>query len=187
MYLDADLYLIPRMDGFITADGIVPGAHADVAYDKRMLNEAYRKTEMQRQEEFSVAIRQVLDASVAESIAAFGNQRWFNPMLVFPAFREFAHKSLQPEIENPRTIEMEPWVDELRDAEVERFGFVAYRLAYGENEQEWKEYLKKVNDGLSSVWEGVVGADEIRGKATLHWVYGSNEGITEGDMDGARQ
>ncbi len=187
IYINADLYLRPRTDGFITADMVVHPALANIADDKRTLNEAYRKLETQRQEGFRAAIKQVLDMRVAATSTAAGLQEAFMAAPNLLVNREFAHKSLQPEIEEPLTREVEPWVCELSGAEVERFGFVAYRLVYKENEEEWKKYLEKMRDGLGSGWEGVVGANGVRSKARLHWVDGSKEGIAEGDVEGARQ
>jgi len=35
--------------------------------------------------------------------------------------------------------------------------------------------------------EDIIGADNIRGKAMLHWIDGRETGITEGDLVAARK
>jgi hypothetical protein len=94
---------------------------------------------------------------------------------------------LQSELENPLEMGMEPWVRELMDEKVERFGFVIYRLSYEGSDEEWKDFLGKLEDGLGSGWEDIIGADNIRGKAMLHWIDGREKGITEGDLVAARK
>jgi hypothetical protein len=51
-----------------------------------------------------------------------------------------------------------------------RFGFVVYGFSYEESDTEWKTSLEKLNEGLGSRWEDVVGSEKIRGKATLRCI-----------------
>jgi len=78
------------------------------------------------------------------------------------------------------------WVSELSKEGVQEFGFVVYRLRYG-NEGDWSEFVLKMENAVNSGWEGVVGADGIKGKARLHWIDGREEKISEGDLDAARE
>jgi hypothetical protein len=82
---------------------------------------------------------------------------------------------------------MEPWVKDQTDEKVERFGFTIYRLSYKKSDEEWEMFLGKLKDELESGWEGVIGAEKIRGKARLHWVDGRDRGIPEGNLEAARK
>jgi hypothetical protein len=63
-----------------------------------------------------------------------------------------------------------------------RSGFVVYRFSYEEIDTEWKALLEKLNEGLESGWEDVVGSEKIRGKATLPWIDGREKDIAEEDL-----
>lgn len=62
-----------------------------------------------------------------------------------------------------------------------RFGFVVYGFSYEESDTEWKTSPEKLNEGLGSGWEDVVGSEKVRGKATLHWIDGREKDIAEED------
>jgi hypothetical protein len=44
----------------------------------------------------------------------------------------------------------------------------------------------KLNEGLGSGWNDVVGSEKIRGKATLHWIDGREKDIAKEDLGIAR-
>jgi hypothetical protein len=183
MYGDADLFIHARTDGFIMPDG----RHlARVDAPKAELNQAYKTMEDQRITFLRGALQQVINDRVAERHrVAPGPDFMEAPSLLLD--REFGHKALQPEIETPPERQMESWVSDQSNEKVEKFGFVIYRLSYKESDDEWKNFLGKLKDGLGSGWEGLVGAEKIRGKARLHWVDGREKDIPEGDLEAARK
>ncbi|KAH8749184.1 hypothetical protein F5882DRAFT_421602 [Hyaloscypha sp. PMI_1271] len=67
-----------------------------------------------------------------------------------------------------------------------RCGFVVYRFSYEEIDTEWNALLEKLNEGLGSGWEDVIGSERIRGKASLHRIDGREKGIAEEDLGTAR-
>jgi hypothetical protein len=185
LYIDADLYIRTRMDGFIMPEGI--NAHlSDLQADKKELNRIYAQVEGQRIATMKRALQEVINARVNQRHAvAPGPDFMEAPSMLVD--REWGHKSLQPQIENPLAREMETWVMNQMDEKIERFGFVIYRLSYKETDAEWKSFTTKLEVGINSGWEGVVGADQIKRKARLHWIDGRDEKIPEGDMAAARQ
>ena len=90
-----------------------------------------------------------------------------------------------PEMETPPPRLVESWVTALAEPTTEEFGFVVYRLAYGD-EAEWNSFLARFEGGTNSCWEGLVGAEKIRHKSRLHLIDGREQGIAEGDVDAAR-
>jgi hypothetical protein len=99
---------------------------------------------------------------------------------------EWGYKDCDPAIDNPPERLEEPWVSELSKDRVQEFGFVVYRLCYVD-EGDWSEFVLKMEDAVNSGWEGVVGAEGIKGKARFHWIDGREEKISEGDLDAARE
>jgi hypothetical protein len=67
-----------------------------------------------------------------------------------------------------------------------RCGFVVYRFSYEEIDTEWNALPEKLNEGLGSGWEDVIGSERIRGKASLHRIDGREKGIAEEDLGTAR-
>lgn len=100
--------------------------------------------------------------------------------------REFALIDLYPEIGTPAPLKPEPWVVHIKEAKLERFGFVAYRISYGETVEEWEKVLKQLEKGMD-VWDDVVGGSDVKGKAVIHWIDGKKEGIPEGDIQATRR
>jgi hypothetical protein len=185
LYIDADLYIRKRMDGFILPEGI-NAQLSNVQADKKELNRIYAQIEGQRIATLKRALQEVINARVNQRhVVAPAPDFMEAPGMVTD--REWGHKSLQPQIENPLAREMETWLMNQMDEKIERFGFVIYRLSYKETDAEWKSFITKLEVGINSGWEGVVGADQIKRKATLHWIDGREEKILEGDMTAARQ
>ncbi|KAE8447341.1 hypothetical protein EG329_010899 [Mollisiaceae sp. DMI_Dod_QoI] len=186
IYLDGDIYVRQRTEGFITADRRIDPRLSQIEAPKAQLNAAYAGIFAEMEGKMRGVLKQVLDARIAERHRVMPMQDFMEaPNLVVD--REFCHKSLSYEIDSPGERKVEGWVSELMDEKVERFGFVIYRLCYGQSEEEWEDFQKKIEDGINNAWDGIMGADKIKSKATLHWIDGREEKISEGDMDGARK
>ncbi|KAH7370910.1 hypothetical protein BKA65DRAFT_590159 [Rhexocercosporidium sp. MPI-PUGE-AT-0058] len=186
LQFEADLYIRPRTDGFITASREINPALSNIDAPKEQLNNVYRNIEVNRISAMKSAFQMTANARTQHRhreapVPAFLEEPSLN------TDREFAHKELQPEIETPPSMQMERWVRMQMDEKVERFGFVIYRLAYDGSDAEWKAFLRKLEAGIESGLEGLVGVDGIKSKMTLHWIDGREENISEGDVDAARK
>jgi hypothetical protein len=188
LYLDADIAIRGRTDGFNFAHGVdrrlLNGDTPEIS--PKRLNGIYAGIEAKRVAD----MRSVLKAAVKEHKRAYEAETKVPGFMKAPmaiTHREFGHKRLQPQFEAPLALEVEGWVRELKGDEVEGFGFVAYRVSYEESEDDWAEFLGKVEQGVELGWEGVVGAEGMKKKATLHWVDGKAVGIAEGDLEGVQR
>lgn len=99
--------------------------------------------------------------------------------------REWAHKSIQKQIDSPLELKAEPWISRLQDVKAERFGFVVYRLSYAENGDEWKNSRDEIKAGMDGGWEGFADVETIKLKQALHWIDSQKENIPEGNLDAA--
>ncbi|KAG4420478.1 hypothetical protein IFR04_006398 [Cadophora malorum] len=186
LQFQADIYIRSRTDGFITASREINPALANIEAPKEQLNGIYRNIERNRISAMETAFTTVANARTQHR----HREAPVPPFLEEPSVntdREFAHKELQPEIEKPPVMQMERWVREQLVKEVGRFGFVIYRLAYEGSDAEWKDFVRKLETGVVSGLEGLVGVDGIKSKMTLHWIDGGEEKIPEGDIDAARK
>lgn len=186
MYIDADLLVTRSTEGFISRLGIV-AALANIQSSEAERTQIYAHLENARIGGFRSILQQVINERKSQRAISFMP----NP----PAFldapsdmidREFAHKSIQPEMENPSPLRQELWVSHLASEKVVKFGFVIYRLSYAESDEAWEEFLKKLSDGLASGWEGTIGEADVRRKEALHWIDGRSAKIPEGDVKAAR-
>lgn len=188
LYLDADISIRARTDGFNFAHGVdrrLVGGDTSEKSRKR-LNGVYAGIEAKRVAD----MRSVVQAAVNE------HKRTYEAMRKVPGFmkapmavthREFGYKQVQQQFEAPLPLKAEGWVRELGMDGVETFGFVAYRVSYEESDDKWAEFLTKVEQGVELGWDGVVGAESTKRKAMLHWVDGQAVGIAEGDLEGVQR
>ena len=188
VYIEADLCIRARMDGFHMAHGIDRRLAGAVTGEKtpKQLNKIYSEMEKKRVSDMRLIIKGVVAQREAQL-------RQGDPIPAFMApvnlmiNREFGHKGLQPEFENPLSLKMESWVQNVSGEQTEKFGFVVYRISYKDPNEQWIEFLAKLEAGLDSGWEGVVGAEAVKAKATLEWIDGREHNIAGGDMDGVRK
>jgi len=185
-YSHADLFLRARTDGFIFRTSGVDPAMLDLNAPKESLNAIYAKIENDRAKGWYDALQKTVNHRVAvrkasEPVPSFMVQQ----MLVMD--REFAHKGLQPEIENPLPVSAAGWISDLSKPEIQKFGFVIYRLGYEYKEGEWEDVMSKINAQVAKGWGGVVGFEDVGAKVELEWVDGWECGIEEGDFDAARK
>lgn len=188
LYLDADISIRARTDGFNFPDGADRRLLSGNAPEKspKWLNGVYAGIDAKRVAD----MRSVLQAAVNE------HKRVYEAATRVPEFMkapmavthsEFGHKQVQPQIEAPLALEAEGWVRELGRDEVETFGFVAYRVSYEESDDKWAAFLRKVERSVELGWDDVVGAENTKRKAMLHWVDGQTVGIAEGDLEGVQR
>jgi hypothetical protein len=71
--------------------------------------------------------------------------------------------------------------------EEKRWGFVAYRLTYGQTQEEWEEFMRKLDSDLKDWGDGLDGANDIKDFASLQWFDGRELHIAEGDFDAAKK
>jgi hypothetical protein len=188
LYLEADIRIRARTDGFSFVNGIHKLLIGAITMEKspKQLNAIFAGMEEKREKD----MRAIVDAAAKE------RKKQYEAATAVPKFmkapmevthHELAHKQLQPEIEAPLALEAEMWVRELGKEGGENFGFVAYRVSYGESEEEWAAFLDKTQEGVERGWEGVIEAANVKGRATLEWVDGRAEGISEGDLEAVRR
>lgn len=67
------------------------------------------------------------------------------------------------------------------------WGFVAYRLSYKESQEEWEQFLTKLNADFKRSGEWIDGWDDIRNAAKLQWLDGKELGIPENDVAAAKR
>ncbi|CZT11376.1 uncharacterized protein RAG0_15549 [Rhynchosporium agropyri] len=185
LQFEADLCVRSRTDGFLTASREMHPLLGKINAPKEELDRGYESIEGSRMK----AMRGAFEKKVQERTK---HRRSVAPV---PAFleapsvntdREFTHKEIQSEIETPLAMQVERWVAMQMAENVDRFGLVIYRLAYGPNEEEWKYSVRKLEAGIETGLEGLVGIEDVKLKMTLHWIDGRDENIPEGDIDAAR-
>lgn len=148
---------------------------------------AYTKLETKRISAAEAIIKEIYDGRVlALAQSPLANSAWFMKEPEELTNREFAYKDCFNEINNPKSLQRETWVTKLANPNVGRFGFVVYRLSYSEDEEAWNTFKTVFMNGLTSGWQGVIGAPGIRGKEQLYWIDGRAEKIPEGDVEAAR-
>ncbi|KAL2839647.1 hypothetical protein BJY01DRAFT_27341 [Aspergillus pseudoustus] len=87
----------------------------------------------------------------------------------------------------------EPWIThglnaiERSDSDNKGRGFVIYRLTYGQPEDEWKAFQKKLEEHVSDWGMGQTGSSKLKPHLKLHWIDGSEFEIEEGDIAAARK
>lgn len=185
MYLDADCLVRAPTSGFIVMRGQLrqqPDLDLSEEY-RRLLYADYEENRVKQ-------MREIVQQQIEMYDEAVSVEPWAQPPFMKEPVkvinRYWAHHNMQPEIGNPRVLRMETWVAKLAKDDVQKFGFVIYRLAYNESDGSWDSLLQKFNDGAASGWEGVIGADSVQHKAHFHWIDGRDAMIAEGDLNAAR-
>ena len=188
LYIEADIGVRIRTDGFNLAHGIhrrLVGA-MDGKTPPEKLNRIYGQIETAR----SKALRKFLNSVLTQGEKVVGREHPV-PSFMKPVARtmnrEFAHKKCQLEFETPLTLKMESWVRDVSDDNTLRFGFMIYRISYAGSNEQWIEFLGRLEEGLNSGWVGIVGAESAKTKASLEWVDGRKHNIGEGDLDAVRK
>lgn len=194
LYLDVDMIVRFRPDGFLIRGGIAGSDPRLCQVDSppSVLNEFYRQIEEKRMTDmkagFAAALEEHTRLRIVQNPELASYPEFMKPLIAI-GNREFMHKSQQPHIENPPPFATESWVRTLAQDDVERFGFVIYRLSYKETDEEWEKLRTQLEEAINSGWEGVVGAEKVKHKAVLHWIDGRSDDakIPEGDLQAARR
>jgi hypothetical protein len=106
-----------------------------------------------------------------------------------------ALKEIQQEMRKDCTAPqaLEQWILDLKanveapEDPVDSWGFVIYRLTYSQTDEEWEEFVRKLQADVGDWGTEVVGADNVKDKATIVWKDGKELGIAEGDIDAAKK
>jgi hypothetical protein len=190
LYGDAEIFLRCRIDGYAMINGIedyrLRGA-ITLEKTEKELNAIYAEIENKRVADLKGMLGSVQAARTAARRMQPGQLPEFMEKTSLLVDREFAMRSLMKHMDNPLGLGVESWIQKLADEKVERFGFVVYRNTYGQSEDEWKMFMEKFEVGLNSGWDGVLDPENVKRKATLHWIDGKEEGIPEDDVEAIRK
>lgn len=98
---------------------------------------------------------------------------------------------------NPRLPGEEQWITVLRDRikfyaqnnnwNPYKFGFVCYRLTYGQTDEEWALFMEKFEADSKDSGQWIDGYDNIAQDACVHFLDGREFDIAEGDVEAARR
>ena len=188
LYVEAEIFIRFRTDGFSMLKGIHQNMIGAITLEKTEaeLNEIYAGMENKRVS----ALKAVLAVAQADRTAARHAADPFPNFLEAPSVtfdREFSMRNLMMEMDNPKPLGVEAWVQELEDVKHDSFGFVVYRNSYLQSDTEWKDFVSKSEKSLRSGWEGVLDPANVKRKSILHWVDGKKDGIPEGDVEAVRK
>jgi hypothetical protein len=180
--IQADRKLKVPTDGFAN---IYPSSTTVVAATEEQLTQEYVESEERRVRDHTSRFNEALRA---QSARRQHEHPQFSEQILVLFDREFAHITLQPQVdEYPTSPSSEPWIlNTKRMPATERFGFVAYRVYYKDSDQEWAAFLRKLNAGMGT-WSGIAGSDDVKERATLHWIDRRRENIPEGDLEAVRR
>jgi hypothetical protein len=188
LYAEADVGIRFPTNGFSLAKGIdrrLVGA-IDGKTSAKRLNGIYAKIENDRVNSLREHLKREFARKEKEWHQAQPTPSFMKPVVLMSS-REFAHKICQPEFEQPLPLKAESWVADVGHDGISRFGFVIYRVSYAQSDEDWITFLGRLETGLNSCWDGLVGSDDARKKSTLEWVDGRNLNIAEGDLDSVRK
>lgn len=66
-------------------------------------------------------------------------------------------------------------------------GFVIYRLTYGQSEDDWDAFVRKLEAHMGDWGRGQTGSSVLKPHLKLHWRDGRELGISDGDIDAAKE
>ncbi|TGO30223.1 hypothetical protein BPAE_0007g01040 [Botrytis paeoniae] len=191
LYIETEFHVVPHTVGFVYRHepGNMTGLLSDDESSWKRNNAIYESIQTARREDFQIdyqrKIKETAEMRTAnDEHSSFGQKQEALQPIWDILDRADAHQTAQPQILNPSRVEEEDWVREL--SSVDKFGYVIYKTSKGQNE-EWKNFLTRLELGLDSGWEGMIGVENVRQKATLHWIEGLDESIFEDDFADARE
>jgi hypothetical protein len=105
--------------------------------------------------------------------------------------REAQDETRQELRKTPVKLPPVDWIHSLKQkmerVEEKRWGFAAYRLAYEQTQEEWEQFMQKLDSDLKDWGDGLDGVNEIKDFAGLQWFDGRELNIAEGDFDAAKK
>lgn len=97
----------------------------------------------------------------------------------------------------PKLPSQENWITTLRERmdfyarnnnwKPNQFGFVCYRLTYGQSDTEWAAFKARLESDMKRSGEWIQGYDNIARKASILFIDGREHNIAEGDIAAAKQ
>lgn len=188
LYAEAAIFICVRTDGFSMIHGIHQNMIGSITLEKTEdeLNAIYAEMENTRVSNLRAILTAMRWQRTVERHAVTPLPDCLEePSIIFD--RENSMRVVIMDMDNPKPLGVEPWVQDLGDVKCESFGFVVYRNSYLQSETEWKTFLETSEASLNSGWEGVLDPANVKRKAKLHWVDGKKEGIPEGDIEAIRK
>lgn len=194
LYIETVFHVVPHTVGFVYRHepGNVSGLLSEDESSWNRNNAIYESLQNARREDFQIDYQRKINetagirtANANDENSSFGQKQEALQPIWDILDKADAHQTAQSQILNPSKVEEEDWVREL--SSVDKFGYVIYKMSKGQNEKEWKNFLVGLEVGLDSGWEGMIGVENVRQKATLHWIEGLDESIFEDDFADARE
>ncbi|TGO57575.1 hypothetical protein BCON_0064g00450 [Botryotinia convoluta] len=192
LYIETEFHVVPHTAGFVYRHepGNVTGLLSEDESSWKRNNAIYESIQNARREDFQIDYQRKIKETAEMRFAndehsSFGQKQEAMQPIWDILDRADTHQIAQPQILNPSRVEEEDWVREL--SSVDKFGYAIYEMSKGQNEEEWKNFLTRLELGLDSGWEGMIGVENVRQKATLHWINGPDESIFEDDFADARE
>lgn len=192
LYIETEFHVVPHTVGFVYRHepGNVTGLLSEDESSWKKNNAIYESLQTARREDFQLDYQRKIKAATETRVANDKNPPFEKKQEALQPIwdildRADAHQTAQPQILNPSKEEEEGWVREL--SSIDKFGYVIYKMSKGQDDGEWKSFLDKLEVGLDSGWEDMLGVENVRQKSTLHWIDGPDESIFEDDFADARE
>ncbi|KAF7936971.1 hypothetical protein BELL_0320g00150 [Botrytis elliptica] len=192
LYIETEFHVVPHTVGFVYRHepGNVTGLLSEDESSWKRNNAIYESIQNARREDFLIDYQRKIKETAEmrttnDEHSSLGQKQEALQPVWDILDKADAHQTAQPQILNPSKVEEEDWVREL--GSFDKFGYVIYKMSKGENEKQWKNFLARLEVGLDSGWEGMMGVDNVRQKVTLHWIEGLDESIFEDDFADARE
>lgn len=115
-------------------------------------------------------------------------------------YHESAREQIDAQIEVRRELRgdsidsvlQEPWITSklhfIESAEEKKDnGLAIYRLTYGQSDDEWLEFVQRLETHICHWGKGQTGSEAIKPHLKLHWIDGRELGFAEGDFEAAKR
>ncbi|KAF7890521.1 hypothetical protein EAF00_008836 [Botryotinia globosa] len=192
LYIETEFHVVPHTVGFVYRHepGNVTGLLSEDESSWKRNNAVYESLQDARREDFQIDYQRRIKETTEMRIASDDHSSFEQKQEALQPIwdildRADAHQTAQLQILNPSKVGEEDWIRGL--SSVDKFGYIIYKMSTGQNEKEWKNFLARLEVGLDSGWEGMIGIENVRQKSTLHWIEGVDESIFEDDFADARE
>ncbi|KAF7876957.1 uncharacterized protein EAF02_008177 [Botrytis sinoallii] len=192
LYIETEFHVVPHTVGFVYRHepGNVTGLLSEDESSWKRNNAIYESIQNARREDFQIDYQRKIKETAEmrttnDEHSSFGQRQEALQPVWDILDKADAHQTAQPQILNSSKVEEEDWVRKL--SSFDKFGYVIYKTSKEQNEKQWKTFLARLEVGLDYGWEGMMGVENARQKATLHWIEGLDESIFEDDFADARE